>query len=155
MSRWLATSGTLLMLALSGCAADSAEPEPEDAGKPAAEPFALEGAWLYLGPSDGPHNLTISRTTMVYADVDGQWSSSWNIKAYDNVLHHFQVTFGTGSGAYLPVGQSMSGAYDVSGSLLSAQLANGDAYPQLESPGTCTAVADGNPAPDCRLYVKH
>jgi hypothetical protein len=92
---------------------------------------------------------------MVYADVDGLWSSSWTIKAYDNGLRHFQVVFGSGSGAYLPVGESMSGSYDVSGTLLTVQLAKDlGAYPPLQSPGTCTSAADGTPVPDCRLYIK-
>jgi len=149
-SCWLTTPLTLVTLALAGCADDAAKPGPE----PAPEPFEIEGAWLYLGPSDGPHDLTIARTSMVYTDVDGKWSSTWTMKAYDNGLHHFQVAFASGSGAYLPVGQSMSGAYDVTGTLLTVQLADGAAYPQLEGPGTCTAAADGMPVPGCRLYVK-
>jgi len=49
----------------------------------------------------------------------------------------------------------MSGAYEVSGALLTVQLANDLAsYPQLQSPGTCTSATDGTPVPECRLYVK-
>ncbi len=92
---------------------------------------------------------------MVYADVDGKWSSHWTIKAYDNGLHHFQVGFDSGSGTYLPVGQSLSGTYALTGTFLTVQLAMGlTSYPQLSSPGTCTSAADGTPIPDCRLYVK-
>ena len=92
---------------------------------------------------------------MAYTDVGGTWSSKWTIKAYDNELHHFQVTFASGSGTYLPVGQSMSGTYDLSGTLLTTQLADGLAsYPQLQSPGTCTGGTDGAPVRDCRLYIK-
>ena len=138
----------LMLVALSGCGANNPPPQPE--------PFELEGAWLYLGPSDVPHNLTVGPSTMVYADVEGHWSSNWTIKTYENGPHHFQVVFGSGSGAYLPVGQGMSGAYDVSGSLLTVQLAKDLAsYPQLQGPGTCTGTADGTPLPDCRLYVKN
>jgi hypothetical protein len=132
---------------LSGCGANSSAPE--------AKAFELNGSWLYLGPSDGPHTLTVSHTSMLYADVDGHWSSSWTIKTFDNDAHYFQILFGSGTGTYLPVGQSMSGAYDVSGALLTVQLANGLAsYPELHSPGTCTNRADGAPVPDCRLYIK-
>jgi hypothetical protein len=144
--RSLATGLTMAMSTLAGCG--------ENAVAPGAEPLDIEGAWLYLGPSDGPHTLTIGRTSVVYADVGGTWSSKWTIKTHDNGLHHFQIAFDSGSGAYLPVGQSMSGAYDVSGMLLTVQLANGASYPQLQSPGTCTAEADGTPLPDCRLYIK-
>ena len=142
---------TMATLALPGCAADSTTPEPE----PEPEPFEIEGAWLYLGPSDVPHNLAISRGSMVYTDVAGNWSSTWSIKTYDNALQHFQVVFGSGSGTFLPVGESMSGTYDVSGPALTVQLANGlVSYPPLQGPGTCTGAMDGMPVPDCRLYVK-
>jgi len=92
---------------------------------------------------------------MVYTDVDGKWSSTWNLKTYDNALHHFQAAFASGSGAYLPVGTNMSGAYSVDGTLLTVQLAEGAAYPPLQGPGTCTSTADGMAVPECRLYVKH
>jgi len=137
----------VMLVALSGCGSNTTTPQPEA--------FDLLGAWLYLGPSDGPHTLTVEHASMVYADVDGHWSSTWTIKTYDNAAHHFQVVFGSGSGTYLPVGGSMSGAYEVSGALLTVQLANDPAsYPQLLSPGSCTSAADGTPVPECRLYVK-
>jgi hypothetical protein len=92
---------------------------------------------------------------MVYTDVDGLWSSTWTITAYDNDARHFQVDFGSGSGAYLPVGMAMSGTYEVSGALLTVQLASSPAsYPELLSPGTCTGTVDGAPVPECRLYIK-
>jgi hypothetical protein len=138
---------TVMLAALPGCGANDTTAQ--------REAFELEGAWLYLGPSDVPHTFTIGDGSMVYADVDGLWTSSWTIESYDNGPGHFQVFFGSGSGTYLPVGESMSGAYDVSGTLLTVQLAKGLAsYPQLQSPGTCTGTADGTPVPDCRLYVK-
>ena len=144
----LVTMPLLGMLALSGCGSDTATPQPEP-------PFEIEGGWLYLGPSDGPHTLKISHASMVYTDVSGNWSSNWTIKAYDNGLHHFQVAFGSGSGTYLPVGDNMSGTYDVSGTLLTVQLVKGLAsYPPLQGAGTCTGTADGMPVPECRLYVK-
>jgi hypothetical protein len=136
-----------LGMMLSACGGDDTAAPPE--------PFELAGAWLYLGPSDVPHHLTISQTTMTYDDVEGHWSSSWTIKAYDNGSNHFQVALAAGSGTYLPVGQSMSGAYDVGGTLLTVQLAKeSSSYPQLQGPGTCTGTTDGAPVPDCRLYVK-
>ena len=140
--------GILLVLAITGCGADAA-PKPEPIER---EPFELDGPWLYLGPSDGPHTLTVGPTSMVYADVDGTWSSTWTLKTYDNDLHHFQVAFDSGSGAYLPMGQMMSGAYALTGSLLTVQLANGATAPVLEGAGTCTA-ASGMALPECRLYI--
>lgn len=138
-----------MLAALSGCGTNDTTPEPE----PAA--LDIEGAWTYLGPSDTPHTLTIGHGSMDYAGVDGHWASSWTIKAHDNRLHHFQVVFASGSGTYLPVGDGMSGTYEVDGMFLTVQLAKDlTAYPQLQSPGTCTAMTDGAPVPDCRLYVK-
>jgi len=137
----------LAVPALVGCGDGTATPPPQA--------LDIEGGWTYLGPSDGPHDLTISDDAMVYADVDGTWSSRWTIKATDNQLHHFQVTFDSGSGTYLPVGQSMSGTYEFNGSVLTVQLAAGLAsYPQLQSPGTCTRDTDGVPIPECRTYIK-
>ena len=136
----------LAMLALPGCGSDSATPQPEP-------PFEIEGGWLYLGPSDGPHTLTIGHASMVYTDVAGNWSSNWTIKAYDNGLHHFQVVFVSGTGTYLPVGQNMSGTYDLNGSILTVQLAKGlGSYAPMQSPGSCTEGSTS--IPDCRLYVK-
>ena len=115
--------------------------------------FEVDGAWVYLGPSDTPHSLKISNGAMVYSDEDGQWSSNWTIKDYDNGLHHFQVVFESGTGTYLPVGQNMSGTYDLTGLILTVQLANGlGSYAPLLSPGSCT---EGSAfIPDCRVYVK-
>ena len=143
----LATLIATALPAVLGCGGSTTTPPPEA--------FELEAGWTYLGPSDGPHDLTIADGAMVYTDVAGMWSSRWTITAHDNELHHFQVTFDSGSGTYLPVGQSMSGTYDLSQTLLTVQLANGlAAYPPLQSPGTCTAATDGAPIPDCRTYIK-
>jgi hypothetical protein len=141
---------TIAVLALSGCGGDDARAQPQ----PKADPFELDGAWIYLGPSDVPHNLTISDAAMDYAAVAGDWSSAWTLKAYDNDLHHFQAVFRSGSGTFLPVGQGRSGAYELSGTLLTVQLAQGlTAYPPVQAAGTCTG-ADGTPVPECRLYIK-
>jgi len=135
------------MLALTACG--------ESAPATQTEAFEIDGPWLYLGPSDVPHDLTIGRGAMVFTDVAGSWSSSWTIKAPDNAAHHFQLDFASGTGAYLPTGTSLSGAYDVSGMLLTLQLANGQsAYPPLQGAGSCTSPADGTPVPDCKLYIK-
>ena len=115
----------------------------------------IEGGWTYLGPSDGPHDLTVQQGTMAYVDVDGQWSSNWTITSHDDGLHHFQVAFKSGTGTYVPVGQSMSGTYALSGTTLTVQLASGTAsYPALRSQGTCTDANDGTPVPECRVYIK-
>jgi|SRR3954452_11297229 hypothetical protein len=143
--RFLVTIAVATLASL-GCGGSSAPPP---------DPFELAGGWTYLGPSDGPHDLTISDDSMVYTDVAGTWSSDWTIKAYDNELHQFQVTFKSGVGTYLPVGQSMSGVYKLSGTILTVQLANGLAsYPPLRSPGSCTSETDGVPIPECRTYTK-
>ena len=147
LARMITTTITIATLAVPGCGGSTSTTPPEA--------FAIDGTWNYLGPSDVPHDLTISNGSMVYTDGEGMWSSHWTIKAYDNALHHFQVTFDSGTGTYLPVGQSMSGVYDLTGSTLTVQLASGlAAYPPLESPGSCTAAADGAPIPECRVYIK-
>lgn len=116
--------------------------------------FELDGAWTYLGPSDGPHDLTIGHGSMVFKDVGGTWSSNWTIKTYDDALHHFQIEFVSGTGTYLPTGKDVSATYDLAGSLLSIQSAAGVAYPTLQGAGSCTDPADGTPLPECRLYIK-
>jgi len=145
--RGLATTMTAALMLSMGCGSSTTSPPPT--------PFELDGAWIYLGPSDGPHDLTISDGSMVYTDVAGQWSSTWTVTSHDNALHHFQTAFVSGSGSYLPVGQTMSGTYELSSTLLTIQLANGlTSYPPLQSAGTCTSATDGTPIPDCRLYIK-
>ena len=151
--RSVAASLTLLALALAGCGGggdDDSAPPPETP----KDPFELQGSWLYLGPSDGPHDLKIDSKTVNFVDVDGKWSSTWTLKTYDNAHHQFQMAFVSGTGAYLPMGQSMSGAYEVSGTFLTFQLASGASYPPVVGPGTCTSPADGMPVPNCGLYVK-
>ena len=50
---FVATFGTTIaMLAIPGCGGSTSTPPPEA--------FAIDGAWSYLGPSDVPHDLTIS-----------------------------------------------------------------------------------------------
>ncbi len=143
----------MAMLALPGCGAN--DTNNGNNPKPQSEPFELDGAWVYLGPSDAPHILTVSDSTMTYAAVAGDWSSKWTIKTYDNEANHFQVAFGSGSGTYVPMGQSMSGTYDLNGTVLTVQVAQGlTSYPPLQDAGTCTGATDGTPVPDCRLYIK-
>ena len=104
---------------------------------------------------DRSHDLVIGDSSMGYKAVAGDWSSDWTVNAYDNDLHHFQVVFKAGTGTYLPVGQSMSGSYELSGTLLTVQLSNDlTTYPTVQGAGTCTNAADGMPLPNCRLYVK-
>jgi len=146
----LATIITVATLALAGCSSDNPTPQPQ------AEPFELDGPWIYLGPSDVPHDLKISDGSAAFTEVGGAWASNWTIKSYDNTLNHFQMVFASGSGSYLPTGQSKSAAYELSGTLLTIQLAEGLAsYPTLQGAGTCTNATDGAPLPDCKLYIKH
>ncbi len=136
---------TLAMTGLLGCGSGGTSTP--------SEPFAIEGSWLFLGPSGGEHDLTITSKTMKYKAISEDWESSWTIKQYDNELHHFQIVFDSGHGSYYPEGQSFSGTYDRSEAILSVQLAKGlDSYPQLRSPGSCTDSS--NPIPDCKLYMK-
>jgi hypothetical protein len=145
---YLATMITMATLALSGCSSDTTTPQ--------AAAFELDGSWIYLGPSDVPHDLKIGSGSASFTDVAGSWASNWTVKSYDNELNHFQLVFVSGSGSYLPVGQSKSAAYDLSGSLLTIQLAEGLAsYPPLQGAGSCTSATDGTPLPDCKLYIKH
>jgi hypothetical protein len=168
---------TLVTMALPGCGENATTANPDasahvpDARSPEADtrspeadtrspeadarvPFELAGKWLFLGPSEGLHNLTITDESMEYSDVEGKWSSKWSIKSYDNGLHHFQMTFVSGDGTYLPTGQSMSATYEVDAQIMSLQLAGGTgSYPTLKSPGSCTE-SDSTPIPDCRLYMK-
>ena len=149
---WLALCGALAVFALTGCSDDSPDPEPQP--KPAPAALDIVGSWLYLGPSDPTHTLMIDATSFAYKGVDAVWNSTWTIKATDNAAHHFQMAFASGSGQYLPMGQTLSGAYEVSGTLLSVQLASGTSYPELKSAGTCTSASDGTPIPGCGLYIK-
>ena len=126
-------------------------------GGVSGKPFEIEGGWSFLGPNpmDSAHLLAIKPGSMTYTDNDGNWSSKWTIKTYDNDLHRFQIEFDSGSGQYLPAGKSVSGTYDLNGAILTVQVANGfDSYPPLQSAGTCTDANTGDPLPDCRLYVK-
>ncbi len=141
---------TLLAMTVLGCGGGGNTAQP-DASTPAA--FELDGDWLYLGPWDSYHDLKIDNGSMVYTDIDKQWSSSWTLKAYDNKLHHFQVSLKSGTGTYIPSGQDMSGSYVWAGANLTIQLAKGTSYPDVTSPGSCTQD-DGTLIEDCRLYMK-
>lgn len=147
---YLAAIMTVAPMTFLGCT-ENADKRQQD-GSAQHTDFEPDGSWLFLGPSDGPHTLKISNDSMVYADIDGQWTSTWTIKAYDNDLRHFQIVFKSGTGTYLPVGQSMSGTYAMTQAILTVQLSEGlGSYPTMESPGSCM---DGAAAiPDCRLYV--
>jgi hypothetical protein len=137
---------------LPGCGSNDT---PAETAKTPQAPFDLDGAWIYLGPADPPHILTVSASTLTYAAVAGDWSSKWNLKSYENDLDHFQLTFSSGSGTYLPTGTSLSGSYDLNGTVLTIQTAQGfTAYPPLQDAGTCTSATDGTPVPECRLYIK-
>lgn len=143
----LATMLTVATLALAGCSADTTPGS--------TEPFELDGDWIYLGPSDVPHDLKIGDKSASFTDVAGTWASHWTIKEFDNELHHFQLVFGSGSGSYLPVGDSLNASYELSGTLLTLQFVKGaSSYPLLQGAGTCTSATDGMPLPDCKLYIK-
>jgi len=147
---WLATAIAAAMLALAGCSSDSTGATPAQ-----AEAFELDASWIYLGPSDVPHELKIDNGSMAFTDVGGSWASNWAIKSYDNEHHQFRLAFTSGTGAYLPVGENESAAYELSGTLLTIQLTPGMAsYPALQGAGTCTGAADGMPIPGCKLYIK-
>jgi hypothetical protein len=137
---------TLATAGLPGCG--------DDGGAGASSgPFAIEGSWLFLGPTGPGHVITISSTSMKYKATEQDWESNWTIKKHDDKAHQFQITFDSGHGTYYPEGQSLSGTFDLTGPILTVQLAKGlDSYPPLKSPGSCT---DGSDAiPDCKLYMK-
>ena len=171
----LATMLTLAPMALLGCAATPTEAQPDASAQPDTsvqhdasaqhdtstqndtsappEPLDIQGTWVFLGPGDGLHRLKITDQSMIYSDVDGQWSSTWTIKQSDNKLHHFQLVFASGTGTYFPTGQDKSGTYDVTGNELTVQLADGLAsYPPMKSPTSCKDGTDN--IPDCSLYYK-
>jgi len=142
---FLAATMILATVALLGCGGDEKTVPPD--------PFELDGEWLYLGPWDGGHTLEIGDGSMVYADVDGAWSSAWSVTEYDNGLRRFQIAFESGNGTYLPVGQKLSGTYDSSGTILTVQLADGaDSYEPVQSPGSCATGASELIA-NCRVYL--
>jgi len=144
---YLATMITMATLALAGCSSDTTTPQ--------VQAFELDGSWIYLGPSDAPHDLKISNGSAAFIDVAGSWTSNWTVKSYDNDLNRLQLVFVSGSGSYLPVGESLSATYDLSGPVLTLQLAKGlTSYPPLQGAGTCTSATDGAPLPDCKLYIK-
>jgi hypothetical protein len=150
----LAATVAIAISGLLGCGANDA-PAKTTTTPPPAPPFELDGAWIYLGPSDPPHILTVTDTSMNYDAVAGDWSSDWDIKHYDNALHQFQIVFKSGTGTYLPMGQNLSGTYDLNGTVLTIQLAQGLAtYPPLQDAGTCTSATDGTPVPNCSLLIK-
>jgi hypothetical protein len=141
-----------------GSVRPDASVQPEASVRPDAsvqpEAFELQGSWLYLGPGDGVHTLKISNGSILYTDVDGQWSSNWTIKDYDNGLHHFQLVFESGTGTYSPTGQSLSGSYVLNDPILTVQLANGlGSYPPVQSPGSCTEEGS-NRISNCGIYMK-
>lgn len=150
--RFLATTllATLALPACGGSGGTAGNTSP-----PPSAPFEVDGSWVYLGPSDSPHILTVGDSTMTYQAVAGDWSSTWTVEAHDNDLNHFQLAFGSGSGPYLPMGASLSGSYDLNGSVLTVQTAQGlTSYPEVQDAGTCTSATDGTPVPECRLYIK-
>lgn len=136
---------TLALVGLPGCGDEGGESTP-------SEPFAIEGSWLFLGPTGEGHEIAVSSTSMKYQGTEEVWDSSWTIKKYDNEVHQFQIAFDSGHGTYYPQGQGFSGTFDVSGAILTVQLAKGlDSYPQLREPGSCM---ENDAIPDCKLYMK-
>jgi hypothetical protein len=146
----LATMLTLTTLVCMGCGGGTAS--GGDTAVP-SKPLAIEGSWLFLGPTGPGHEITITSKSIKYKGTEADWESIWTIKKYDNELHHFQITFDSGHGDYYPSGANLSGTYDAAETILSVQLAKGlDSYPQLKNPGSCTD--DSDPIPDCKLYMK-
>ena len=160
----LGTALALVTTALLGCTSSGTRAQPDasaaadasttaDASVPHGD-FELRGSWLYLGPGDVVHTLAISNTSIVYTGIDGDWSSTWSIKSFDNDLERFQLVFQSGTGSYYPTGQSQSGTYDFSGAILTVQLADGlGSYPAMQSPGSCT-VGGTDRIANCGLYMK-
>jgi hypothetical protein len=142
----------MAMMTLLGCGGGATTVQPDASAQPDA--FELQGTWLYLGPWDVVHTLKISNVSIAYTDVDGQWSSNWTIKDYDNGAHHFQMVFESGTGTYLPTGQDLSGTFVLSGQILTVQLTDGLAsYSPVQSPGSCTEGGVTRIS-NCGIYMK-
>jgi hypothetical protein len=143
---FLAAMMTLAMMTLGGCGGDS---DTAPSG-----PFELQGTWLYLGPGDRVHTIEVSNASMAYTDIGGEWSSDWTIKGYDNGLDHFQIAFKSGTGTYLPEGQSFSGTYVWDGAILVVQLTDGlGSYSPVQSP-SCIKEGSSTLIPNCGRYMK-
>jgi hypothetical protein len=118
-----------------------------------SKPLAIEGAWLFLGPTGPGHEITITSKSIKYKGTETDWESIWTIKKYDNDLHHFQLVFDSGHGTAYPSGESFSGTFSATEMILSIQLAKGlDSYPELKNSESCTDGSDS--IPDCKLYMK-
>jgi hypothetical protein len=151
----------LATLAFPGCS-DSTKAQPDasttadagastDASTPHGD-FEIRGSWLYLGPWDQLHTLEISNTSITYTGSGDDWSSNWTVKDYDDRLQRFQMIFKSGTGSYLPTGQSLSGTYDLSGAILAIQLADGlGSYLPLE---TSCLTASSERIANCGRYMK-
>lgn len=118
------------------------------------EPLEIQGSWLYLGPGSNGHTLEIDATSVRYAAIEGQWSSSWSITETDSALDHFRLVLESGTGTYYPVGPNVSATYASSGAILTVQLADGlGTFPPMLSPGGCIDEASV-PIADCSLYMR-
>jgi len=147
----LVTTITLATVTLLGCHGGATTVQHDASAQHDA--FEIQGKWLYLGPGDAVHTLTISDVSIVYTAVDGTWSSNWTIKDYDNGLDHFQLVFESGTGMYSPTGQNISATYDLNGAVLTMQLADGlGSYLPVTSPGSCTEGGSTR-IPNCGLYM--
>lgn len=119
------------------------------------EDFELSGSWLYLGPWDGEHTLSISSQSLEYADINQGWKASFGLKTCDNDLDRFEIVFGSGDGEYSPVGEEFSGTYVLQDAILTLQLKQGlNNFVPVQSPGSCTAEPGGEAIPDCKLYMR-
>ncbi len=128
-----------------------------DAGKAdtaaSSEPFAIEGLWLFLGPTGPGHEITISSKSIKYKGTESDWESNWTIKKYDNELHNFQLVYESGHGSAYPTGERLSGTYEATDIILSVQLAQGlDAYQPVKNPDSC--MNESEPIADCKRYMK-
>jgi hypothetical protein len=151
----------LATMALPSCS-DTSKAQPDastptdasvatDASVPHGD-FELNGSWLYLGPWDQLHTLTITNTSLVYSGEGGDWSSTFTLKDFDNDLQRFQMVFKSGNGSYMPTGQSLSGTYDLSGAILAIQLTNGlGSYSPIEA--SCLTAGSERIA-NCGRYMK-
>ena len=153
----LVTTITLATVTLLGCHGGATTVQHDASAQHDAsvqhDAFEIQGKWLYLGPGDNVHTLTISNVSIVYSAIDGTWSSNWTIKDYDNGLRHFQLVFESGTGTYSPTGQNISATYDLNGAILTVQLADGlESYSPVTSPGSCTE-GGSTQIPNCGLYM--
>ena len=114
----------LSVLTVAGCGGGGSS----DKGQ--AEPFELDGTWVYSGADKGfAETLEFSNTSMVETDLAGKGSATWSIDEYDNEQDHARTTLRSVTAAYpYEIGQVFYASYVLRGNVLDFYYAE-DQYP--------------------------